>query len=77
MPRSSYFRTMRAIKDGKFSLGGLREGRYLVVAVPLELSTSMTLPNAELFEALSKVSTAVTLNAGDKRSIDLVVVKMQ
>lgn len=75
--RSSYFRTMRAIKDGKFSLSGLREGRYLVVAVPLELSTSMTVPNAELMEALSKVSTSVTLNAGEKRSIDLVVVKMQ
>jgi hypothetical protein len=77
VPRSSYFRTVRLIKDGKYAFSGLREGRYLVAAVPLELSASMTQPSAELLEALSKVATAVTLTAGEKRSVDLVVVRMQ
>ena len=77
VPRSSYFRTMRVIKDGKFTLGGLREGRYLALAVPLEASVTMTQPSAELFESLSKVATAVTLNAGERRTVDLVVVRFQ
>lgn len=75
--RSSYFRRTRAIKDGKFTLGGLREGRYLAVAVPLEMSMTLTEPTQELFEALSKVATALTLNAGEKRTVDLPVLRVQ
>jgi protocatechuate 3,4-dioxygenase beta subunit len=77
MPRSSYFRTARLIKDGRFSFSGLREGRYLAVAVPLEFQVSMGQPTAELFEALSKVAIAVTLNGGERRSVDLVVARVQ
>lgn len=77
VPRSSYFRTMRVIRDGKFSITGLREGRYLVAAVPLEVQVNMSQPTAELFEALTTVATAVTLNPGEKRTVDLVVAKMQ
>lgn len=77
IPRSSYLRTIRAIKDGKYMTMGLREGRYFAVAVPAELAASMSQPTTELFESLSKVATPVILNPGEKRTVDLTVVRMQ
>ncbi len=73
--RSSYLRTTRAIKDGKYAFVGLREGRYYAVAVPLDLPVSTSDPDAELFEALSKVATPLVLNPGERRSVDLTIVR--
>jgi hypothetical protein len=75
--RSSFYRNVRGLKDGKFTASGLREGNYYVAAVPLELSMSLAQPTAEFLESLSKVATAVTLTAAEKRAVDLVVVRMQ
>jgi hypothetical protein len=73
--RSSYLRTTRAIKDGKYRIVGLREGRYYAVAVPLDLPVSTVDPDAGLFEALSKVATPLVLNPGERRSVDLTIVR--
>lgn len=79
-PRSSYFRTAPIAKDGKYVMNGLREGRYFAVALPAEIAMGMmnaAQPSAEFLESLSKVATAVTLNAGEKRPVDLRVVRFQ
>ena len=75
--RSSFVRTTRAIKDGKYGLNGLREGRYFAVAVPLDITVNIMQLNTELLENLSKVATPVLLNAGEKRTLDLTVVRVQ
>jgi hypothetical protein len=75
--RSSYLRTTRAIKDGKYAINALREGRYFAVAVPLDIAVSTAEPDAELMATLSKVATAVVLNPGEKRSVDLTLVRVQ
>jgi hypothetical protein len=76
--RSSYYRNVRGLKDGKFTAAGLRQGSYFVAAVPLELSMSFqSQPSPELLESLSKVATPITLTAGETRSLDLVVVRIQ
>ena len=36
-----------------------------------------TQPTPEMFESLSKVATAVTLNAGERRVVDLVLVRFE
>jgi hypothetical protein len=76
-PRSSYYRTGRIMKDGRYSITGLREGQYYAVAVPLDIPLNLGQPSAELLESLSKVATAVTLNAGEKRPVDLTLVRLQ
>lgn len=76
-PRSSYLRNSRTIKDGRFNVTGLRVGRYYAVALPPELSVGMMQPTAEFFESLSKVATAITLNADEKRTVELVVLRME
>jgi hypothetical protein len=76
-PRSSLLRTMRPITEGRYAINGLREGRYFAVAVPLELSVNMMQPSVEFLEGLSKVATPLILNPGERRTVDLVVVKIQ
>ena len=76
-PHSSSFRVGRPGKDGKYTVSSLREGRYFAVALPQEVMVSVNQPNTELLEAMAKVATAVTLNPGEKRTLDLVVVKFQ
>jgi hypothetical protein len=76
-PRSSLLRTMRPITEGRYAINGLREGRYFAVAVPLELSVNMMQPSVELLESLSKVATPLILNPGERRTVDLTVVKIQ
>jgi hypothetical protein len=76
-PRSSYYRTGRIVKDGRYAINGLREGQYYAVAVPLDVPLNLGQPSAELLESLSKVATAVTLNAGEKRPVDLTLVRLQ
>jgi hypothetical protein len=65
------FRVGRPAKDGKFSIRGMREGRYRVVAVPVDVPFSPSSPDLELLEALKKVATPLLLNAGETRTVDL------
>ena len=76
-PRSSYYRTGRIVKDGRYAINGLREGQYYAVAVPLDVPLNLGQPSAELLESLSQVATAVTLNMGEKRPVDLTLVAVR
>jgi hypothetical protein len=67
----------RVMKEGRYTLAVLREGRYYAVAVPPEIMMTAAQAGAEMLEALSKVATAVTLNAGEKRPVDLTLVRFQ
>ena len=61
------------MKEGKFRVRGLREGRYRIVALPANFIFNMTTPDVQLLEALSKVATPLVLNAGETRTVDLKV----
>jgi hypothetical protein len=79
VPMSSRIRsTVIGRDDGKFTMRGLREGRYYVVALS---TTAMTLgmqrPDRELMESLKKVATAVVLDSGETRTVELRVVRME
>jgi len=75
--QSSFLRTMRPVADGKYAMNGLREGRYFAVALPLEVSVNTIQPSVDFLESLSKVATPLVLNAGEKRMVDLTVVRIQ
>ena len=70
-PSSSMIRMGRPMKEGKFQLRGLREGRYRVVALPADFIINPMNPDVELLEQLSKSSTPVVLNAGETRPLEL------
>ena len=76
-PFSSYFRRGPTLKDGRYRLGGLRDGRYLAVAVPPGFAANGGQPTKEFFEALSKVATRVLLNPGETRTVDLPLVSFE
>jgi hypothetical protein len=66
------FRTAWTERDGRFSLKGLRPGRYYLVAVPPERSfNSQTTLDAAAFEALAKDATALVLGEDEQRVVDL------
>lgn len=70
LSRLSMTRTGRIGKDGKVTIGALREGNYFAAAVTPETLRN-GVPDRELLAELSKVATRVTVNAGETRSIDL------
>lgn len=72
LSRSSMTRTGRVGKDGKVSIGALREGHYFAAAVAPETMAN-GVPDRELLAELSKVATRVTVNAGETRTIGLTV----
>lgn len=74
---SSYFRRGPLLKDGRYRLGGLREGRYFAVAVPSAFAANGGQPTREFFDALSRVATRVVLNPGETRTVDLPVVSFE
>jgi hypothetical protein len=76
-PRSSFTRTVRTGKDGTFTLRGLREGRYHAVAMAADPITTLSPPGAELLQEFSRFATAVTLNAGETRTLDLRVLRFE
>ena len=76
-PRSSLSRTATVGGDGKFSMRGLREGRYYAVAIPSDVMTSVGQPTPEFLETLSAVATAVTLTAGETRALVLRLVRFE
>ena len=66
------FRMTWTERDGRFSLKGLKAGRYYVIAVPPERSVnSQTTLEAAAFEALTKDATALVLGEDEQRVIDL------
>jgi hypothetical protein len=71
LPNSSMFRVGRPMKEGKFTLRGLREGRYRVVALPPDFILNTMSPDPQLLEQLSKFATPVVLNAGETRPLEL------
>lgn len=75
---SSYYRHVRGVNDGKFTIAGLRPGSYFVAAVPLDLSVSLlSQPTAEILASLSQAATPITLTAGETHRVELVVVRVQ
>lgn len=76
IPHSSRLRTSGVGPDGKYVMRGLREGRYYVVATPSGTVTFQP-PDRAFLEALKKVATEVVLNAGETRTVDLRVVRIE
>lgn len=75
---SSHYRQVRSLKDGKYTINGLRPGGYFVAAVPLGLSASLlSVPSVEFLESLSIAATPITLVAGETHNLDLAVVRVQ
>jgi hypothetical protein len=72
---SPRMRTGRPLKEGKFSIANVLPGRYYLVAVPRERMPASPDVDAEYFEQLTKEGTAVVLNEGETRVVDLRVAK--
>ena len=62
-------RAIRVDRDGRYSLGGLPAGDYLVVAIADESSADWQDP--ETLEALATLATPITLGAGESRTTPL------
>jgi hypothetical protein len=60
-----------SIREGAFSVNAVLPGRYYVVAVAQEIFTPGPDPGPEFFEAFVKYATAVVLNEGETRTLDL------
>jgi hypothetical protein len=76
-PHSSFFRRGGLTKEGRYKFVGLRDGRYLAVAIPAEFATNMTQPTREFLESLSQVATRLILNAGETRTVDLPLIRFE
>jgi len=77
-PRSSFNRTTVVGKDGKFTVRGLREGRYYAAAVPPDVMAGFGQPTPEFLGALLAAgATAVTVNDGEIRTLDLRVLRFE
>jgi len=57
-------------------VSGLRAGRYYVAAVPEVLGAAPAGVSREYLEGLKRVATAVDLNDGERRSLDLAFAKL-
>jgi hypothetical protein len=75
IPNSLSIRTTRPSDKGRYVLPGLREGRYRVIAVPVEMHISGEQPDVEFLESLKNVATPVLVNAGETRTVDLRLVR--
>ena len=71
---STSIRTQQ-IATSKFTVRGLREGRYRVVAIPSYIPVPIAPPDVEFLEALKKVATPVFLNQGEKRVVELRLIR--
>jgi hypothetical protein len=76
-PRSSFQHAVRPGRDGTFMLRGLREGQYWVAAVPPDVITNPTQPSPEFLRGLRDVATALTLNDGETRTLDLRLLRFE
>jgi protocatechuate 3,4-dioxygenase beta subunit len=78
VPFSSRMRSGGFMRDqNTFSVRGLRDGRYYVVAVPPNsiVFGGPQPPDRELFNQLKRVATEVVLNPGETRALELRLVR--
>jgi Carboxypeptidase regulatory-like domain len=68
------FRMTYSGRDGRFSIKGLRSGRYYLIAVPRERALSYQGVDAAALEPLVKDATALVLGEDEQRQVDLKVV---
>jgi hypothetical protein len=61
-------------RDGRFSIKGLRSGRYYLIAVPRDRALSYQDVDAAALEPLVKDATALVLGDDEQRQVDLKVV---
>jgi hypothetical protein len=73
-PWSTRFRTVRPDRDGRFSIKGLRSGRYYLIALPSERSINAQAIDPATLEPLVKEATALVLGEEEQRQVDLKVV---
>jgi hypothetical protein len=73
-PWSTRFRTVRPDRDGRFSIKGLRSGRYYLIALPPERSINAQAIDPATLEPLVKEATALVLGEEEQRQVDLKVV---
>ena len=70
-------KTAIAKPDGSFSLGPVRAGAYVIVAGPIESPVSVSFPESEELERVFQAGERIVLVEGEKREIDLRIVKPQ
>lgn len=73
-PWSIRFRVVRPDNDGRFSIKGLRSGRYYVIALPPERWFNAQAVDAATLEPLVKEATALVLGEEEQRQVDVKVV---
>jgi hypothetical protein len=56
---------------GEYRLGGLRAGRYLVIAMPRDKRPQGFQEGSEVWEALAKQATLVTVGDNERKTLDL------
>jgi hypothetical protein len=69
--RSIMFRTMPIGPDGTFRIYHLRPGRYFALALPPSRATGIAEPPREVFEAMTREATSVTLGADERSKLEL------
>jgi hypothetical protein len=72
-PWSSRFHTLRPDRDGRFSIKGLRSGRYYLIALPPERSFNAQSIDSATLESLVKDATILVLGEDEQRQVDLKV----
>jgi hypothetical protein len=60
-------------KDGRYRVAGLPAGNYFVAATGGDVGTDWQ--NPQVLDTLSRTATRVTIGDGDKRSLDLRVIR--
>jgi hypothetical protein len=68
---STRFRVTNPGRDGRFSIKGLRGGRYYLIAVPLDRGLNSQSVDAAALEPLVKDATPLVLGDDDQRVVDL------
>ena len=70
-PASVRFRLTWSGRDGRFSINGLRSGRYYVIALPQGRSLNMQTADAAALESLLREATPLVVGEDEQRVIDL------
>jgi carboxypeptidase family protein len=68
---STRFRVSNPGRDGRFSLKGLRAGRYYLIAVPVDRALNSQSVDAAAIERLFKDATPLVLGEDEQRVVDL------
>ena len=70
-PSSIRLRLAWTGRDGRFSMKGLRSGRYFVIALPRERALNMQSADAAALEPLLREATPIIVGEDEQRDIDL------